>query len=227
MGLSSLCFRDHEYWLTRSPLVYDVHVEDYAVHRVMRQFGLYQAWPVEVTQSVPAQVHRYGPSTLFMFFHIDRKRFPNYLFNVLHRQTRQGGGPGSWTQKMQPYLDRWASALDDRVQEYRPHTWHEFVQYLRWYMPRTRLRVMHVPRQLPTETAPVTQTYPQGRDYTYDLAVRTLIHHYFNYLFMLPPVSNVDLCFLCSMMPSTRLTGPPSMHYRAGRTCARSSRRVF
>lgn len=40
-GLSSLCYRDMEYWRTTRPLVYDIHVEDYAVHRVMRQFGLY------------------------------------------------------------------------------------------------------------------------------------------------------------------------------------------
>ena len=34
--LSSLCFRDQHVWKTKTPLVYDVYVEEYAVHRVMR-----------------------------------------------------------------------------------------------------------------------------------------------------------------------------------------------
>ena len=30
-GLSSLCLRDHEYWMTRKPILYDIHVEEYHV----------------------------------------------------------------------------------------------------------------------------------------------------------------------------------------------------
>ena len=37
---------------------YDVYVEEYAVHRVMRQFGLYQESLVPVTHTVSALVHR-------------------------------------------------------------------------------------------------------------------------------------------------------------------------
>jgi hypothetical protein len=40
-GLSSLCSRDQAYWMTLRRLVFDVYVEEYAVHRVMRQFGLF------------------------------------------------------------------------------------------------------------------------------------------------------------------------------------------
>jgi hypothetical protein len=40
-GLSTLCFRDHQYWLTRSSLLFDMYVEEYAVHRVVRQFDRY------------------------------------------------------------------------------------------------------------------------------------------------------------------------------------------
>lgn len=58
-GLSSLCYRDQQYWMTRKPVVYDIHVEEYHVNRVMRQFGLYQPTPVPVVHSVPAHVHRY------------------------------------------------------------------------------------------------------------------------------------------------------------------------
>lgn len=34
--LSSLCLRDRDYLLTRRALVFDVFVEDYGAHRVMR-----------------------------------------------------------------------------------------------------------------------------------------------------------------------------------------------
>jgi hypothetical protein len=35
-GLSSLCSRDQAYRMTRQRQVFDVYVEEYAVHRVMR-----------------------------------------------------------------------------------------------------------------------------------------------------------------------------------------------
>jgi hypothetical protein len=58
-GLSSLCFRDQWYWMTRTPLVYDVQVEEYHVRRVMRQFGLYQESPLPVVHTVSPSTHRY------------------------------------------------------------------------------------------------------------------------------------------------------------------------
>jgi hypothetical protein len=39
-------------------LVFDIYVEGYVVHWVMRQFGLYLALPVPVTQTLPVAVHR-------------------------------------------------------------------------------------------------------------------------------------------------------------------------
>ncbi|XP_022680961.1 serine/threonine-protein phosphatase 7 long form homolog [Setaria italica] len=57
-GLSSLCHRNMAYWMTKRPLVFDIHVEDYAVHHVMRQFGLYQDSSLPATSAVPASVHR-------------------------------------------------------------------------------------------------------------------------------------------------------------------------
>jgi hypothetical protein len=41
-GLSSLCTRDHEYWLTKSKIVFDIFVEEMSQQRVMRQFNLLQ-----------------------------------------------------------------------------------------------------------------------------------------------------------------------------------------
>jgi hypothetical protein len=57
-GLSSLCSRDQAYWLTRRRLVFDVYVEEYAVHRVMRQFGLFHDAPVLAAPRLPPSPHR-------------------------------------------------------------------------------------------------------------------------------------------------------------------------
>ena len=59
-GLSSLCLHDTEYWMTRKPILYDIHIEEYHVNRVMRQFGLYQQTPVPIEHSVQAHIHMYG-----------------------------------------------------------------------------------------------------------------------------------------------------------------------
>jgi hypothetical protein len=40
-GLLSLCFRERQYWMTKTPLVCDMHVEEHHMHHMMRQFGLY------------------------------------------------------------------------------------------------------------------------------------------------------------------------------------------
>jgi hypothetical protein len=51
-GLSSLCFRDHDFWVTKMSLVHDMYVEEYHVEHMMRQFGLYQASLVLVAHTV-------------------------------------------------------------------------------------------------------------------------------------------------------------------------------
>lgn len=38
-GISELCRRDQNYWLTKAHIVFDVTVEEMAQQRVMRQFG--------------------------------------------------------------------------------------------------------------------------------------------------------------------------------------------
>jgi hypothetical protein len=57
-GLSSLCSRDQAYWMTRRRLVFDVYVEEYAVHRVMRQFDIFQGVPVPAVPRQPPTAHR-------------------------------------------------------------------------------------------------------------------------------------------------------------------------
>ena len=44
----------------RKPILYDIHIEEYHVDLVMRQFGLYQQTPVSIVHSVEPHVHRYG-----------------------------------------------------------------------------------------------------------------------------------------------------------------------
>ena len=56
-GLSPLCTRDSQYWLTRKALVFDVFVEEYSPHRVMRQFGLHQTFPLNIARVVPPAIH--------------------------------------------------------------------------------------------------------------------------------------------------------------------------
>lgn len=58
-GLSALCSRDSEYWMTQSSILFDVHVEEYHVCRVMRQFEKYQEFPIQIYHSVDAAVHKY------------------------------------------------------------------------------------------------------------------------------------------------------------------------
>jgi hypothetical protein len=56
-GLSTLCFCDQQYWMTRSPLLFDMYVEEYVVHMVLRRFDRYQEWPVPVVRTV-SSAHR-------------------------------------------------------------------------------------------------------------------------------------------------------------------------
>jgi hypothetical protein len=56
-GLLSLCFRDRDFWLTKTSLIHDMYIEEYHVELVLRQFGLYQASPVPVAHTVDPSVH--------------------------------------------------------------------------------------------------------------------------------------------------------------------------
>ena len=89
------------------------------------------------------------------------------------RWTRQGQPPGSlWADKVRPFVDSWAAALDDVIFEDRPHSDEAFADYLRWYLPRTCTRVVHVPPEARIEAAAVSETYPLVRDQNFVIAVR-------------------------------------------------------
>ena len=88
------------------------------------------------------------------------------------RWTRQDQARGAlWTEKVLPYVLAWDIAIEDLVDDHRPHSDEAFAAYLRWYLPRTRTRVMHIPDQPRTEPAQVTDTYPLSRDQNFGMAV--------------------------------------------------------
>ncbi|CAN6195393.1 unnamed protein product [Urochloa humidicola] len=148
-GLSSLCLRDRDFWMTRKPLIYDIHIEEYAVHRVLRQFNKYQESPLPVTHSVPQSVHRW---------------------------TRQGQSAATlWAPRVLPFAQLWAQALEDVVDEERPHSDEAFAAYLAWYLPRTRSRVLLVPQEPRRAPAQVTDMYPISRDQNFAIASEALV----------------------------------------------------
>ena len=62
-------------------------------------------------------------------------------------------------------------ALNDVVDEDRPHSDEAFSRYLEWYVPRTRVRVTHVPLEARVDPPELTDTYPVARDQNFGLAV--------------------------------------------------------
>jgi hypothetical protein len=82
-GLSSLCSRDQAYWMTRRRLVLDVYVEEYAIHRVMRQFGPFQDAPVPAAPRVPPTAHSELPFDSSKFFRYKYLVANNFIFHVL------------------------------------------------------------------------------------------------------------------------------------------------
>ena len=58
-GISELCTRDQDYWMTKSKILFDIFVEEMAQQRVMRQFGLQQMVIPPIENPLLAVVHRY------------------------------------------------------------------------------------------------------------------------------------------------------------------------
>ena len=97
-------------------------------------------------------------------------------------------------------MDAWATAAENVVTEDRPHDDTAREEYIQWYTPRTRSRVMYVPPQPP---APVpdaamalvsSAAYPVRRDQHYDAAVSLKIHRLFLMVLYILPFTNNFFC---------------------------------
>jgi hypothetical protein len=87
----------------------------------------------------------------------------------------------SWVDRLQPYVDRWPTTLQNLVEEVRPHDDMAWEAYIQSYTPRTRAHVMYVP---PQPVAPVpdamrvlaSTAYPVRRDHHYNTTMSLKIH---------------------------------------------------
>ena len=58
-GISTLCYRDSAYWMTKAKIIFDVFVEEMAQQRVMRQFGRCQFIdPPAPHDPLPKHIHK-------------------------------------------------------------------------------------------------------------------------------------------------------------------------
>jgi hypothetical protein len=96
-------------------------------------------------------------------------------------------------------VDGWAAALQNLVEEVRPHDNTTWEAYIQWYTPRTRSRVMYVP---PRPAAPVpdaaevlaSTAYPVRRDQHYDTTVSLKIHRLSLMVLYILPFTNSFFC---------------------------------
>ncbi|KAM3297397.1 hypothetical protein ACQJBY_039333 [Aegilops geniculata] len=130
-GMSVLCTRDRDYWMTKSKIIFDVFVEEMAQQRVMRQLGLLQLeLPPPIENPVPAHIHR---------------------------TTRKGmtRTTADWLVRLEPYVIEWETANTNLWHENHNFDLNEFNLYLRLYMTGTRLRIAEHshPEEIPDPTS--------------------------------------------------------------------------
>ncbi|XP_066159430.1 uncharacterized protein [Oryza sativa Japonica Group] len=112
LTLNSMCNRDSDYFMYQCPLICFWAVEYHLPHRVMRQFGKKQDWPVEDI-STGVELHKY-----------DRVRTKKVK---------------DWGLEHNRYIDEWRTAgRNDRYIE-TIHQNHLFSEYLRWLHRTYRL----------------------------------------------------------------------------------------
>ena len=70
----------------------------------------------------------------FVFFYQLQNAGPRKIFNELMR-------------RMQPWIDAWGQALQDRVDEQAPYDSGSYHAYLQWYTPRSRTRLVRIIQQ--------------------------------------------------------------------------------
>jgi hypothetical protein len=65
---------------------------------------------------------------------------------------------------MQRWVDEWQHAANDVWHEVEVWDQSQYEAYLEWYLPRTRVRVTHTPREVTRHTSSFGDTYPVHRD---------------------------------------------------------------
>jgi hypothetical protein len=104
----------------------------------------------------------------------------------------------SWVDRVQPYVDGWAAALQNLV-EVRPHNETAWEAYIQSYTSRTRSLVMYVPQQAAVSVLDAARVlastmYPVRRDQHYDTAVCLKIHRLSLMILYIVPFTNNFFC---------------------------------
>lgn len=105
--------------------------------------------------------------------------------NSIHRTSfncSEQAANTQWTPRVQKYIDNWVLATEEVIDEVRAHTEATYLRYLRWYLPRTRTRVMFTPVDQQPHVAAVTEAYPRHRDQDYFVMVSHVLFK--NYIFL-------------------------------------------
>lgn len=160
-GISLMCTRDANYWMTKSKIMFDVTVEEMAQHRVMRQFGARQVSDPLADAPLQGIVHR------FALFFITVRTCPCLrTYTILNKQyyfsyTRQGNTrtAARWLDILRPFVDDWTTA-STRVWELAPFDQASFHDYLRSYMGATRLYLIPPTAPEDIHQASTSDMYP-------------------------------------------------------------------
>lgn len=88
------------------------------------------------------------------------------------------------TQRMQSWMDAWAQAVQDRVEEQSPYDPGTYHVYLQWYVQRTRTRLVCIKHPQEQDTVPHALLYPGHAGRALHQAVRDskLAFINFNYI---------------------------------------------
>lgn len=148
--------------MTVVPMVFDICVEPHAPFRVMRQFGLRQAFPVPFPQGVTATTHRY-----VILLSLLRYAFIWCTNASSTCSFTRKGHPAStdWVAKLDSYVQDWLLAMEEIAKhDGDPHTDEAYQAYLCWYQPRTRTTLTFAPREEQAHVASLTDLYARHRD---------------------------------------------------------------
>jgi hypothetical protein len=97
--------------------VFDMYMEEYAVHRVLSQFGLYQESPLPVVHTILTPP--IGEFSSIYKFNSAFEDFSHCQICLIYGRWSWRGVSGlvTWVQRVQSYVDGWATATQDVITE--------------------------------------------------------------------------------------------------------------